>query len=134
MTRGESFEEGTAGIHSGSVLVADDDPGVRYVVRWALEGAGLIVQVAANGAEAIRAIDSSPPALIVLDLTMPLATGSEVARRAREARASTPILVVTGDGRAREKAQAVGAYDFLEKPFEVTDLVAAVQRGLQSAA
>jgi len=123
---------GSVSPQGSSILVADDDPGVRYVVRWALEGEGLPVTMAANGGEALKAIADSPPSLIVLDLTMPLATGSEVARRAREAKAETPILLVTGDGRAREKAQAIGAYAYLEKPFDVTELVAAVRQGLDS--
>lgn len=114
----------------GHVLVADD-PGVCYVVRLALESEGLEVKAASNGSEAMDLITQQVPALLVLDLTMPVRGGSEVARELRSRGRNVPILLITGDGHAAEEAQAVGAYAYLRKPFEVPDLVTAVRSGLE---
>jgi CheY-like chemotaxis protein len=89
------------------------------------------VRTAGSGQEAIDAIEHELPSLVVLDLTMPVTTGSDVARKVRSFGQPTPILLITGDGRAREKARAIGAYAYLQKPFEVADLLSAVERGLQ---
>lgn len=119
----------TVGV-SAHILVADDDPGVRYVLKWALESVGHQVRTVATGGEALNAIQEDAPALLVLDLTMPLTDGSQVASELRSRGKSVPILLITGDGRASEKAFAVGAYGYLQKPFDVNELVSAVRRGL----
>ncbi len=114
---------------SREILVVDDDAGVRFVVQWALEEQGFKVKTAADGREAIQKLDEGRPDLLVLDLTMPVLGGSRVADHLRQQFDEVPILLVTADGHAPTKAASVGAYDYLTKPFEVEDLVGAVQRG-----
>lgn len=115
------------------ILVIDDDPGVRLTIRWALEDEGLIVETAADGPEAVDRLGRAQPRLAVVDMGLPTLNGDAVASelRARYGN-SVPILLITADGQAAEKALRVGAFDYLHKPFEIDDLVAAVKQGLTS--
>jgi DNA-binding response OmpR family regulator len=116
------------------VLVVDDDAQVRAAIRWALEDEGLTVLTAADGREAVDLAIRQRPDLVVLDLTLPEVHGDEVARRLRAARAGPlPILVITADGQAPAKAEQVGAYAFVRKPFRIEDLLDAVRAGLPAA-
>ncbi len=116
------------------ILVVDDDPRVREAIRWALEDEGFAVQTAGDGREALVEAAQHPPALVVLDLTLPVLRGDEVARTLRtEHGPSLPILVITADGEAHTKAEQAGAYAYLRKPFEVVELLAAVRRGLPAS-
>jgi DNA-binding response OmpR family regulator len=68
---------------------------------------------------------------MVLDMTLPVVDGYEVARSIRATHGQrVPILVITADGQAAEKAHRVGAYAYVRKPFDVAELVDAVRRGL----
>jgi DNA-binding response OmpR family regulator len=112
------------------VLVVDDDPDVRQVLRWALEDAGFDVLTAADGPTAFAQAEVRPPGVVVLDHGLPSTDGSRVAAGLRTICGEhLPILIVTADGRAAEKARRAGAYDFLHKPFDDAVLVAAVRRG-----
>jgi DNA-binding response OmpR family regulator len=113
------------------VLVVDDDPHVGASLHWALEDEGLAVETAADGREALERAAARPPALVLLDLTLPVLDGYDAARALRAAHgAALPILVITGDGQAPEKAARVGAYAYVRKPFDVGDLLATVRCGL----
>jgi DNA-binding response OmpR family regulator len=115
-----------------TILVADDDPRVRLAIQWALEDAGLRVVTAEDGERAVQHVAAAPPAVMVLDMGLPVLDGYEVARSIRATHGETvPILVITADGQAAEKAARVGAYAYVRKPFDVGDLVDAVRRGLE---
>jgi DNA-binding response OmpR family regulator len=115
-----------------SVLVVDDDPHVRQVVEWALEDAGFAVALAGDGRAALERAAARRPAVVVLDVGLPDGDGAIVAARLREACGDNlPIVVVTADGRAAEKAARAGAYAYLHKPFDGDELVALVRRGLE---
>ena len=106
------------------VLVVDDDPEIREVVTWLLEDEGLPVETAADGQRALDCATRTRPALIVLDMGLPLINGEEVAARLRAHYAEPPpIIVVSADGRAAEKAARIGARAYLHKPFDVDELV-----------
>jgi DNA-binding response OmpR family regulator len=116
-----------------SVLVVDDDPDVRQVVQWALEDAGFEVHTASDGPGAVAQAESQPPGVVVLDVGLPIVDGTQVASDLRQVCGEQlPILVMTADGRAADKAQRAGAYAYLHKPFQDDVLVAAVRRGLRA--
>jgi len=113
------------------VLVVDDDPSLRLAIEWALQDEGLSVMGAGDGQEAIERGTEQRPALVVLDMGLPVVSGDGVAAGLRAAHGTQlPILIITADGKAAEKARRVGAFDYLHKPFDLADLVAAVHRGL----
>jgi CheY-like chemotaxis protein len=113
------------------VLVVDDDPEIRDLVQWLLEDEGWTVATAADGRDALNQATNSRPALIVLDMGLPIMNGEEVARRLHDVYADPPpIVVVSADGHAGERAARIGAASFLHKPFNVDDLARIVRRTL----
>jgi DNA-binding response OmpR family regulator len=115
------------------VLVVDDDPEIRDVVRWLLEDEGWTVETASDGRDALNRATRARPALIVLDIGLPILSGEEVARRLRDVYVDPPpIIVVSADGRAGETAARIGAASYLHKPFDVDVLAGLVRRTLGS--
>lgn len=113
------------------ILVADDDPSVREVIRFALSKAGYTVVLAENGALALSQFAREQPAMVVLDILMPEMDGLEVCRRLRaEPRsAATPILFVSSRDDEVDKiiGLEMGGDDYLTKPFSPRELVARVK-------
>jgi two-component system phosphate regulon response regulator PhoB len=121
-----------APVGSERILVAEDDPSVATLIAYNLEQDGYRVTVASDGDEAVRALVSSPPELLVLDLLLPLRSGWQVLRemRARLGGADLPVLVVSAlacDRLARQLA-ALGAQAVIGKPFSVQELRETVRR------
>lgn len=118
---------------SAIILVVDDDPEIRDVVRWLLEDEGWTVETASDGRDALERATRARPALIVLDMGLPILSGEEVAIRLQSVYADPPpIIVVSADGRAGEKAARIGAASYLHKPFDVDALARLVHRTLGS--
>jgi DNA-binding response OmpR family regulator len=114
------------------VLIVDDDSDMLNTMRDVLENEGLTVTTAADGIHALDVAREQPPDLAVLDITLPGLGGQELARQLRELRGEAfPVLAVTADGRAAEKARLLRAYAFVRKPFDVHELVQAVEQGLR---
>jgi two-component system response regulator HydG len=116
-------------------LVADDDAVLRYTLRGVLEHAGLDVEEAKDGAEALEKFSADRFELVISDLRMPHVDGLTLLRRIREQRTPTTFVLITGAGSEREAVEAMklGAYDYLKKPFENAELTAVVQRATESA-
>jgi len=115
----------------GTILVVDDDPEIRDVVRWLLEDEGWTVETASDGRDALERATQARPALIVLDMGLPILSGEEVAMRLQTYyHQPPPIVVVSADGRAGEKAARIGAAAYLHKPFDVDELARLVRRTL----
>ena len=115
----------------GAILVVDDDPEIRDVVRWLLEDEGWTVETASDGRDALERATQVRPALIVLDMGLPILSGEEVAIRLQSVYVDPPpIIVVSADGRAGEKAARIGAASYLHKPFDVDELARQVRRTL----
>jgi DNA-binding response OmpR family regulator len=114
---------------AASVLVVDDDPRMRQVMQWALEDEGYAVVAAGDAAAAVAAAAVHRPAVVVLDYGLPQRDGASVAQelRAVMADAALPIVLVTADGRASEKAERTGAVGYLHKPFDMGELVRLVE-------
>jgi DNA-binding response OmpR family regulator len=115
------------------VLVVEDDPDLVALLEVVLQDAGYRVSTAADGFEALRRVEAEMPSLILLDMRMPRMNGWEFAEefRARWDR-SCPIVVVTAAENARLRAEEIGADGWLEKPFELEDVLRAVERYLGS--
>ena len=126
---GSSRPAGAGG--EATILVVEDDVYVRQTIEWALEDEGLPVETATNGQQALEWARDRKPGLVILDMGLPIVDGFGVADGLRAAYGDgVPILTVTADGRAAEKARRVGAVDYLHKPFEIEALIGAVRRAL----
>lgn len=121
-----------------TILVVDDEPTIRLLIRAALEGSGHFVLEATDGASALQMAHSRRPDLILLDIALPHLSGLEVCRRLREERATanTPILLLSGLVQPAERRAAVeiGAQGFIEKPFSPAALVEQVTDTLRPRA
>jgi DNA-binding response OmpR family regulator len=102
-----------------SILIVDDEPNVRLMLRTSLESAGYRVGYAEDGISALARLDETPYDLIVLDLQMPRMDGMELLRRMRSEGRSVPVVFLSAHGSIPDAVEAMklGAIDFLTKPI-----------------
>jgi two-component system response regulator AtoC len=112
------------------LLVVDDDPEIRELLRAALDGGGTHVVEAGSGAEALARLDGAD--LVLLDMRLPDMDGLEVLSALREA-SDSPVIVVTADSSSSRTIRAIqgGAFDYLVKPLELDTVKMVVQRALE---
>ncbi len=117
------------------VLVVEDEANIALSLEFLMEQAGYRVRTAADGASAMDAIEASCPDLVLLDVNMPKMNGYEVCERIRDNPdwSSVRIIMLTAKGRdvEREKGLALGADDYITKPFATTDVVSKVRELLE---
>jgi two-component system, chemotaxis family, chemotaxis protein CheY len=118
---------GSTGAGHPLVLVVDDDPDILDAVCEILEAEGYRVSRARNGREALERVELEQPAVILLDLMMPVMDGSAFAQalRCRPRHRGIPIVLLTAAG-SQQKAVAMGASGYLAKPFEIEMLLSYV--------
>ena len=114
------------------ILLIDDEKQIQRFLRPTLEAAGYGVGWAETAADAQRQAAALPPALVLLDLGLPDLDGQDLLRRLREFLAS-PIIVLSARDRPQEKIKALdaGANDYVEKPFDVGELLARIRAALR---
>lgn len=116
----------------GRILVVDDEPAIREVVRLNLEAEGYEVVSAEGAASALRAFEEQPAVLAILDVMLPDTDGFELARLLRE-RSDIPIIMLSARDSDVDKAVGlgIGADDYVTKPFSPMELVARVKAHLR---
>jgi two-component system response regulator MprA len=109
-----------------NVLVVDDEPAVRNALERALSQAGYGVGVAADGEQALAAVEAGAPDALVLDVLMPGIDGLEVCRRLRTSGNGVPVLMLTAREAVEDRVAGLdaGADDYLVKPFALEELLA----------
>ncbi len=116
---------------SQRILIADDEPNILLSLEYLLRREGYQVLLARDGQEAIDAIVRERPALVLLDVMMPIKNGFDVCHevRANESVADTLILMLTAKGRDTDVAKglALGANAYMMKPFSTKELVQKVR-------
>jgi CheY-like chemotaxis protein len=112
------------------ILVVDDDPAIRDVISDILEMASYTVDTASNGAEALAQVGEARPAAILLDLMMPVMDGWNFLRECRgePTCAQVPIIVMSAAPDVDARLGELGVQTFLPKPFEMDDVLRAVER------
>jgi two-component system OmpR family response regulator len=117
-----------------SILVVDDDPHIRDVVRFAFEKTGMLISTAQDGKEALRQFDRNVHQLVVLDIGMPEMDGLEVCRQIRKT-SDTPILFLSARDEEIDRILGleIGGDDYVTKPFSPRELVARVNAILRRA-
>jgi two-component system alkaline phosphatase synthesis response regulator PhoP len=120
------------------ILIADDEPNILISLEYLMKREGYEVVVARDGQEAVDAIHRERPALVLLDVMMPIKTGFDVCHevRASERVADTRILMLTAKGRDTDVAKglALGANAYMTKPFSTRELVQKVREMLADSA
>src|SRR3954469_11597253 len=118
---------------SSRVLVVDDEPNIVDVVSMALRFHGFSVETAGTGTDALAAVSSFRPDLIVLDVMLPDMEGFEVAERLGAERAATPIIFLTARDAPEDKLRGLtpGGDDYVTKPFSLEELLARIRNVLR---
>lgn len=111
------------------ILVVDDEPNIVDVIAMALRYQGFEVESAGNGRDAIAAVDSFKPHLMLLDIMLPDMEGFEVAERLGAKRSRTPIIFLTARDATEDKVRGltIGGDDYVTKPFSLEELIARVR-------
>lgn len=114
------------------ILIVDDEPGLRQSLRLALLARDRRIDVAASGEEALRLEAENEYEVIVADLMMPGLSGLDLLRALRQRGAQARLVLISGYGTidAAEKAVALGAFDFVAKPFMPAEIRSVVERAL----
>src|SRR5262249_3208618 len=119
---------------SQKVLVVDDEPAIRRLLRASLTARGYAVCEASTGEEALQAVPVSRPDVILMDLCLPDVDGASITRALREW-TQTPIIIVSVRAAESEKIAALdaGADDYVTKPFGPGELLARIRAALRRA-
>lgn len=114
------------------ILIVDDEPSVRYSFRKLLREDHYDVLEAANGVDALRMLSKDRPNLVVMDIEMPGISGLETIRRIKELKPHIPVIIMTAYGTTDRviEAMKLGAYDYMEKPFDIDRMRRVIREAL----
>lgn len=119
---------------SPKILVVDDEPPIREILKFQLENAGFEVACAEDGAKGLQMVEDEPPDLVLLDLMIPQMDGYEVCRRLKRDYSTRhiPVIILTARGDLDEKLKGLenGANDYVTKPFSMPELLMRVKNVL----
>jgi two-component system KDP operon response regulator KdpE len=119
-------------VNAANILVVDDEPQIRRVLRSTLSTQGYVITEAKTGEEAVERMRKERPDLILLDINMPGMGGVEACREIRRA-SQAPIIMLTVRNAERDKVAALdaGADDYVVKPFGIEELLARIRAALR---
>lgn len=122
---------------SNDILVVDDEPDIRSLIKGILNDEGLSVREAGTSDEALVAIRQRKPTLVILDIWLQGSSldGMEILKQVRRDYPNLPVIMISGHGNIETAVAAtkIGAFDFIEKPFKTDRLVLQVQHALETA-
>src|SRR5713101_7331619 len=118
---------------SGTILVADDEESIRWVLERACMQSGHTVQAVGSGREALAALRERAYDVALLDIKLPDLSGLDVLTRAREERIDTLFIIMTAQNTMANAIEATkrGAYDYLTKPFDLDQVAVLVGRAME---
>ncbi len=118
--------------NAGEILVIDDEPQIRRLLRVTLVAQGFTVTEASDAAEALKRLSGKPPDLVLLDLGLPDGNGLDLIEQVRRSSA-VPIIVLSArsDEAAKVRALDLGADDYVTKPFGTAELLARIRTALR---
>jgi len=126
------IEKGGATV-SDTILIVDDDEGVRQILAETLQTAGHTVTTADSGEHAVAAVREAPVDLVILDMVLPRVDGLEVLREITTLRPETAVIMITGYASVETaiRAMKMGAVDYIVKPFRMEEVELIVSRALE---
>ena len=111
----------------GPILIVEDDEAIRDLLLDALEQDGYEAVAVSNGIEGVAAAQLRSPAVILLDLNLPLLDGEGVLRELERQGPHAPVVLMTSDPRGDRLSSAVGVSGYLPKPFDLDDLIMTIE-------
>ncbi len=121
----------------GEILIVDDEKDIRELISDILKDEGYATRLAANSRECMAAIDGSPPALIILDIWLRDSEmdGIEILKAVKANTPGIPVIIISGHGNIELAVAAIkqGAYDFIEKPFNIDQLTVVIARAMETS-
>ncbi|NIO55078.1 MAG: response regulator [Deltaproteobacteria bacterium] len=117
----------------GRILVVDDEKMIRWTLETALEKEGYGVSSVESGERALEHIEASTPDVVLLDITLPGMDGIEILKKIREAEPSIVVIMITAqkDVSVAVSAMKLGAFDYVEKPFDVDRIIILVNNAME---
>ncbi len=118
------------------ILIVDDEPSNRKILAQEFAHRGFAVEMANDGSEALKKLESSRPDLIILDYMMPGLSGLDVLKELRKKEDDTPVIMITAYGSIDRAVEAMkaGAYDFIARPFDPDHIELVVRKALERQA
>ncbi|WP_068110249.1 nitrogen assimilation response regulator NtrX [Tropicimonas marinistellae] len=121
----------------GDILITDDERDIRELIGDILRDEGFSVRLAANSEECMNAIEEEPPALMILDIWLKDSKmdGIDILKSVKRDRPDIPVVIISGHGNIEIAVAAIkqGAYDFIEKPFNIDQLLVVIRRAMETS-
>src|SRR4026209_367845 len=116
-----------------SILIVDDERGIRDTLRAVMEDEGFVADAVATGEECLEALGRRAYGCILLDVWLPGIDGLETLQQLREAGADAAVVIISGHGNVETAVRAtkLGAFDFIEKPLSIEKTVLTVRNALR---
>lgn len=116
-----------------SILIVDDERGIRETLRAVLEDEGFVAEAVDNGEDCLKAVERRAYGCILLDVWLPGIDGLETLKRLREKGSEAAVVIISGHGNVETavKATKLGAFDFIEKPLSIEKTVLTVRNALR---
>ncbi|MDJ0822702.1 MAG: sigma-54 dependent transcriptional regulator [Paracoccaceae bacterium] len=119
------------------ILIVDDERDIRELIGDILEDEGYTTRLAGNSSEAMAAINAEPPALLILDIWLKDSKmdGIDILKTVKRDNPDIPVVIISGHGNIEIAVAAIkqGAYDFIEKPFNIDQLLVVIRRGMETS-
>ncbi|MDP2754018.1 MAG: sigma-54 dependent transcriptional regulator [Nitrospirota bacterium] len=119
--------------HNGKILVVEDEKSMREVLKILLDGENYEVMTASDGLEGLSSLDKDIFDLVITDMKMPKADGFQVLKKVKEISPDTIVIMITAFGTKETAIEAtkLGAYDYINKPFNIDEIRLIVRRSLE---
>src|SRR6056297_1239703 len=119
------------------ILIVDDERDIRELIGDILEDEGYTTRLAGNSSEAIAEINTDPPSLIILDIWLKDSRmdGIDILKTVKRDNPDVPVVIISGHGNIEIAVAAIkqGAYDFIEKPFNIDQLLVVIRRSMETS-
>ena len=119
------------------ILVVDDEKDIRHLIGDILEDEGYATRLAGNSEECLREIDSKAPSLMILDIWLKDSKmdGIDILKHVKQHHPHVPVVIISGHGNIEIAVAAIkqGAYDFIEKPFNIDQLLVVIRRAMEAS-
>jgi len=119
------------------ILIVDDERDIRELISEILKDEGFTTRLAGNSDSAIAAIDAEPPALMILDIWLKDSRmdGIDILKTVKKENPEVPVVIISGHGNIEIAVAAIkqGAYDFIEKPFNIDQLLVVIRRAMETS-